>query len=146
MDAGNVSRIIRAPGRIIIGPTNLAAADPYGGTEVGKSNLCTLQSHGTPFRVESEALGEATDILEANKRFVFACFIRGWDDDAVNAPVHDFYRDTRKTLEGSWLRPRHNGYMGFQDAAANRLNAGLLSDEAPEVTVAALNALYRESL
>jgi len=70
----------------------------------------------------------------------------GWDDDAVNAPVHDFYRDTRKTLEGSWLRPRHNGYMGFQDAAANRLNAGLLSDEAPEVTVAALNALYRESL
>ena len=69
-----------------------------------------------------------------------------WDDDAVNAPVHDFYRDTRRTLEGSWLRPRHNGYMGFQDAGSKRLNAGLMSGEAPADIVAALNALYRESL
>lgn len=69
-----------------------------------------------------------------------------WDDDAVNKPVHGFYRDTRKTLEGSWLRPRHNGYMPFQDAASRRLNAGLISAEAPASIVAALNALYRESL
>ena len=69
-----------------------------------------------------------------------------WDDDAVNAPVDGFYRDTRKTLEGAWVRPRHNGYMAFQDAASQRLNAGLLSQENPASIVAAINGLYRESL
>ena len=83
MAAGNVSRIIRAPGRIVIDPTNLSNAYPHGGTEVGKSNLCVVQSTGTPFRVESEGLGEATDILESEKRYVFSCFMRGWDDDGV---------------------------------------------------------------
>jgi multiple sugar transport system substrate-binding protein len=68
-----------------------------------------------------------------------------WDDDAVNAPVQNFYRDTRKTLEGAWVRPRHNGYMAFQDAASKRLNAGLLSAESPAQVVAALNSLFRES-
>jgi hypothetical protein len=81
--AGNVARILRGPGRVVIGPTNLAAAYPYGGTEVGKTNQFALQSFGTQFRIESEGLGEATDILEANKRFVAALFVRGWDDDAV---------------------------------------------------------------
>ncbi len=84
MAAGNVARILRGPGRLVIGPTNLSNAYPYGGTEVGKTTLCALQSFGTPFRVESEGLGEAIDILEGNKRFVFGCFLRGWDDDAVD--------------------------------------------------------------
>lgn len=68
-----------------------------------------------------------------------------WDDDAVNASAHDFYRATRRTLEGAWVRPRHNGYMAFQDAASKRLNAGLLCDEAPTAILAALNTLFRES-
>ena len=56
-----------------------------------------------------------------------------------------FYRDTRRTLEASWVRPRHNGYMGFQDAASKRLNAGLLGKESPALIVAEINRLYRES-
>jgi multiple sugar transport system substrate-binding protein len=69
-----------------------------------------------------------------------------WDDDAVNADTHDFYRDTRATLEASYVRPRHKGYMAFQDAASRRLNAGLLSAEAPAAIAADLNRLYEESL
>ena len=84
MAAGSVARIMRGPGQIIIGPTNLSSPSTnYGGTLVGKTTQCALQSLGTPFRIESEALGEATDVLEANKRFVFVCFVRGFDDDAV---------------------------------------------------------------
>jgi multiple sugar transport system substrate-binding protein len=70
---------------------------------------------------------------------------RAWEDDAVNAPVANFYRDTRATLEGAFVRPRHNGYMAFQDAASQRLNAGLKSGEAAASIVAALNTLFRES-
>lgn len=83
MVAGDVARVVRAPGRIVIGPTNLSAAYPYGGTEVGKSNACAVRPLGVPFRVECEALGEAIDILEPNNHWVFGCFLRGWDDDAV---------------------------------------------------------------
>lgn len=83
MVAGDVSRVIRAPGRVVVNPTDLSTTYPYGGTEIGKTRLCVLQSLGTAFRVESEGLGEATDRLESSNHFVFSCFVRGWDDDAI---------------------------------------------------------------
>ncbi len=68
-----------------------------------------------------------------------------WADDAVNAQTHDFYRSTRATLDASYVRPRHGGYMAFQDAASKRLNAGLLAGEAPAAILAAMDTLFRES-
>lgn len=69
-----------------------------------------------------------------------------WEDTAVNAATGDFYRNTRKTLEGAWVRPRHDGYMAFQAAASARINRALRTGEAGERTVADLNGLFRESL
>ncbi|MBK8084881.1 MAG: carbohydrate ABC transporter substrate-binding protein [Devosia sp.] len=69
----------------------------------------------------------------------------GWESELVNARVDGFYRDTRATLEGAFLRPRHNGYMGFQSAASARLNAGLIDGEPAATVIADLNRLYRES-
>lgn len=69
----------------------------------------------------------------------------GWESELVNARVDGFYRDTRATLEGAFLRPRHDGYMGFQAAASARLNAGLIEGEAAATVIADLNRLYRES-
>jgi multiple sugar transport system substrate-binding protein len=71
---------------------------------------------------------------------------KAWEDEAVNRATHDFYRNTRRTMDLAWVRPRHNGYMTFQATASQRLNAGLLTDEAAPEIVAALNQLYRESL
>lgn len=68
-----------------------------------------------------------------------------WEDEAVNAAAGNFYRDTRKTLEGAYVRPRHNGYMAFQDAASKRLTAGLAAREAPATILADLDRLFRES-
>ena len=68
-----------------------------------------------------------------------------WEDEAVNQAAGDFYRATRATLEGAWVRPRHDGYMPFQHAASQRLNTGLLGSEPARDTVRALNALFRES-
>ncbi len=71
-----------------------------------------------------------------------------WESDAVNAPVADFYRATRRTLEGSWLlrRPRHHGAMPFQDAAARLLNEALQADWQAKEAVARVNPLFRASL
>jgi multiple sugar transport system substrate-binding protein len=68
-----------------------------------------------------------------------------WEDEAVNAPVAGFYQNTRATLEGAYVRPRHDGYMGFQAAASDRLNDGLKSREDGKSVISALNRLYRES-
>ena len=68
-----------------------------------------------------------------------------WRDPSINALTPDFYRATRATLDGAWVRPRHDGYMSFQHDAAERLNAGLSSGEPAPAIVAALNALHRAS-
>ncbi|HEV7277345.1 MAG TPA: extracellular solute-binding protein [Devosiaceae bacterium] len=68
-----------------------------------------------------------------------------WEDEAVNGTTHGFYRDTRATLEAAWVRPRHDGYMGFQAAGSERLNRGLLSGEAAGSIVDELNRMYGES-
>lgn len=98
MVAGNASRILRAPGRLVVNPSDLTVAYPYGGTEVGKTRLVTLTSLGTAYRVECEGLGgEPSDILEAPARFVFSCFLRGWDDDAVEHFFADNFVQGAKT-------------------------------------------------
>ncbi|MDK1374163.1 MULTISPECIES: ABC transporter substrate-binding protein [unclassified Sinorhizobium] len=68
-----------------------------------------------------------------------------WDDDAVNAATADFYRATRATLETAWVRPRHDGYMPFQQAASDRINDGLLRKEKARQVVDDLNRLFVES-
>ena len=69
-----------------------------------------------------------------------------WRDPEINQRAADFYQATRATLDGAWLRPRHNGYMSFQSAASVRLNEGLKSGEKALAIVEALNALFRASL
>ncbi len=68
-----------------------------------------------------------------------------WEDEAVNAAAGNFYRNTRNTLEGAYVRPRHNGYMAFQDAASKRLNAGLINRESASAILADLDRMFRES-
>lgn len=68
-----------------------------------------------------------------------------WQDETVNAATHDFYRATRATLEAAWLRPRHDGYMAFQQAGSDRLNEGLRRGERPSLVAEELNRLFRKS-
>ncbi|MDX0635792.1 extracellular solute-binding protein [Sinorhizobium medicae] len=67
-----------------------------------------------------------------------------WQDEAVNAATHDFYRATRATLDAAWLRPRHDGYMAFQQAGSDRLNEGLRRGERPSLVAEELNRLFCE--
>lgn len=69
-----------------------------------------------------------------------------WEDATVNAATHDFYRATRRTLEGAFVRPRHDGYMPYQEAASQRILAALQSSEPAAGVVAELNALFRATL
>lgn len=68
-----------------------------------------------------------------------------WEDEDVNAAAGDFYRSTRATLDGAWVRPRHNGYMAFQQAASDHINAGLVERHDAGRVIADLNRLFQES-
>lgn len=68
-----------------------------------------------------------------------------WEDAAVNLATADFYRATHATLDAAWVRPRHDGYMGFQQAASDRLNESLLQRQSAKLVVADINRLFAES-
>ncbi|MGY2994159.1 multiple sugar transport system substrate-binding protein [Mesorhizobium sp. URHB0026] len=68
-----------------------------------------------------------------------------WEDQTINELAGNFYRGTRATLESAWVRPRHDGYMAFQQAASDRIDSGLTSGHRASQVVADLIGLFRAS-
>ncbi len=157
------SRFVCAP--LIFGYANYAA-DGFRARRIRFADIPALGSRG-PVGSALGGTGIAVSAFGAHKKAAahFACWVASaevqaglyassggqpahsaaWDSDAVNAPVADFYHATRRTLEGAWLRPRHDGYMPFQDAAARLLNEALLAASPARETIARINAVSRES-
>ncbi len=69
-----------------------------------------------------------------------------WDDPVVNSATAEFYRSTRATLEGSYVRPRYHGYMAFQAAASERINSALRARENGLALIGDLNRLFEADL
>ncbi|MHC3000002.1 hypothetical protein OB08_12925 [Microbacterium sp. HJ5] len=51
-----------------------------------------------------------------------------WQDEAVNGTSGDFYRRTRRTIEGAWVRPRFEGFIRAQRELSNIVREGLRDD------------------
>jgi multiple sugar transport system substrate-binding protein len=68
-----------------------------------------------------------------------------WVDDNVNARTLDFYRNTRATLEGAFVRPRHDGYMAFQQDASELITGGLRGGSGHRLIVDRLNRRFAQS-
>jgi multiple sugar transport system substrate-binding protein len=71
--------------------------------------------------------------------------LAAWEDDAVNAASNNFFRDTRSTLEQSWIRPRYAGYPAFQERGGAIVNAYLDGRLEETAALESLDAAYRES-
>jgi len=126
MAAGDVARSIRAPGRLVINPTDLTDDFPYGGTEVGKVRGVVLMSLGQPFHVFSEGVGEITDVLEADNHYVFSCLVRGWDDDAIRLFFSDNYVAGATSQHSVFVAP------GSSHAGASALNRSVMALYVPD--------------
>ncbi|MBE9637468.1 extracellular solute-binding protein [Salipiger mangrovisoli] len=48
-----------------------------------------------------------------------------WISPTCDAGAGSFYSGTLATLDRAWMRPRHDGYMPFQQEASERINAAL---------------------
>lgn len=116
------SRVIRAPGTVIASPTNLTDADDdgaYGGTIIGSTRAVALVPLGTPYRVECEGLGEYSDVLEGNNRYIVNLFLRGWDQGAVSTLLAGGYSEGGTTQNAVWVEP--GGRSPGQSAAGRAL-------------------------
>ncbi len=65
-----------------------------------------------------------------------------WRDAATNERFRGFYRATRATIDGAWIRPRHAGYLAFQRAAGDLVERHLCGAVAAADLLAELTRLY----
>ena len=70
---------------------------------------------------------------------------KAWEDKRINEETNDFFINTRLTLEKAWVRPRHNGYMKFQDESGNIINDYLKTNIKEELVLEKLNFMFKES-
>jgi multiple sugar transport system substrate-binding protein len=65
-----------------------------------------------------------------------------WTDPAVNAEANGFFRDTLAALDAALLRPRHDGFLGFQDAAGGLVHDHLRGGGDPDGVLRAIEAAW----
>ena len=63
----------------------------------------------------------------------------------INEETNNFFKNTRDTLEGAWVRPRHNGYMKFQDVSGNIINDFLKNNLKEQDIYDKLNYEFKKS-
>ena len=68
-----------------------------------------------------------------------------WQDKSVNLDSDDFFKGTLETLNKSWLRPRYDGYMYYQDLAGTIINKYLSSDTSAESVIDELKVEFEKS-
>jgi multiple sugar transport system substrate-binding protein len=69
-----------------------------------------------------------------------------WTDPAVNDATGGFFRDTLAAIDASFLRPRHDGFLRFQEEAGELVHGYLRTGDEPEPVLDGLDASYRASL
>ena len=69
-----------------------------------------------------------------------------WLDEECNRRSLDFFKDTLRTLDESYLRPRYSGYLYFQDHAGSYVREYLMNGGNPAEALENMNTLYRKSM
>ena len=69
-----------------------------------------------------------------------------WLDPEADRLTGGYHADTLRALDEAWLRPRHHGYIPFQDEAGHVVHAYLREGGDPLSVLDDLDRLYRQSL
>jgi multiple sugar transport system substrate-binding protein len=68
-----------------------------------------------------------------------------WRDEAVNDRWGNFYRDTLRTIEAAWVRPRYQNFVASQAAASASIRSALDSGVSAASLLPGLQRQYAES-
>jgi multiple sugar transport system substrate-binding protein len=69
-----------------------------------------------------------------------------WTSQHANAFTNNYFSSTLQTLDESYIRPRYNGYLHFQDEAGTPIQHYLLHDGNEREVLVELNKIYHQSL
>lgn len=84
MGAPLLRRSMRIPGKLVKDPTDLTAAYPYGGTELGLVGKEEIRYRAKHHALTAEEWGEQVyEVISAGTSLVFGCDLRGFDQDAI---------------------------------------------------------------
>lgn len=72
--------------------------------------------------------------------------ISAWQDEEANRLTNNFFRNTLATLLSAYVRPRHNGFVAFQEAAGEQIHAFVRDQTDPQTCLGQLFELYAASL
>lgn len=113
----------------ILGGTGFAVSSscqhPQAAADFG-AWLCSAETQRGPFVREG---GQPGNIV-------------AWGDAEANALTNQFFANTLPTLEGSRIRPRHDGFIPFQEQAGHIIHDFLAQDSDLDACFEALSALY----
>jgi multiple sugar transport system substrate-binding protein len=65
-----------------------------------------------------------------------------WTDDEANRVTNGFFRNTLPALDRAYLRPRYDGYVGFQESAGPLVHEFLKRGGNPGAVIGELQRLY----
>ncbi len=68
-----------------------------------------------------------------------------WDDPAADALTDGFFSGTRRTLEASYMRPRHPGFIVFQEKAGMIITSFLRGQTDESTCVSGIQRLYEKT-
>lgn len=85
MSAPSIRNVFRFPGRLISSPTNLSAAHPYGGTELGIARDMIFRFGQVSTESEAEEFGRVVAVTLAGEKAALMCVLRTYDNDAISA-------------------------------------------------------------
>ena len=69
-----------------------------------------------------------------------------WNDPIANEITHRFFADSYQTLQHSYMRPRHSGFVTFQEGAGNLINTALRRQQSVDDCLHRLLDLYQSML
>jgi len=69
-----------------------------------------------------------------------------WLSDDTNRASGNFFRNTLATLDDAWLRPRWNGYLGFQDTASVIVHRYIWNGGNAQQVISTLNEIAEQSM
>lgn len=138
MATADARSILYVPAKLCHTPTNLSNAFPHGGTALGTVARMMFKPNVLTSEVIGEEFGGVTrDVIYCGENAVFACFLRGWDNDVLQKL---FPNTSAGTSSG-------NRYVRFEPGVSGQNRPGLtLSDSSVKLFVSADSPDHHPSL
>lgn len=72
--------------------------------------------------------------------------LAAWKNDSLNKATDNFFRNTLRTLEGAWVRPRILGWPDVQFESSQIIHKALLARAVNPSTISAIAAAYEKNV